>query len=203
VAQAFLLFNRRGIKMRKLLFLLLLAPSFAHASIYDVQCTAPCIASDHTTQPNGTILNLIQWCGSQAQCPYTPMDGAGNTNDVTLVADPQGTGQVYQPPQAVQPVPAQSESDCTVTSGGSCTLPAGTGLSQWTGSGTLTGYTLNLPSNPIIGPQSLLQINLLGTFTVSSVVIKFGATTIATVNLSAPKVYRLEYTNTGWAVLPN
>jgi hypothetical protein len=114
------------------------------------------------------------------------------------------------PSSYVFPVPpapnlaAQSENDCALVSSGTCTLPAGTGLSQWTGSGTLATYTVVLPSNPIVGPQSELQINVLGTGTITALAIQSPAgTTLKTVAIAAPKVYRLEYTNSGWAVLPN
>lgn len=185
---------------RLLLLALLLAPSSAFAGIYDIKCTSSCIASDGTTQPTNTILNLIQWNGTS---PYTPTDGAGNTADVALVSDPGGTGIVYIPPNLAT-VPSQSETDCPVTNAGSCTLPAGTGLSQWTGSGTAASFTVSLPPRPIVGPQSFIQINALGTFTITSLTVKDGSgTTLATVTLTAPKVVRAIYTSTGWAVLPN
>jgi hypothetical protein len=188
--------------MRRLvLAAILLLPTIAQAAIYDVQCTAQCVASDNTTQPSGTILNLIQWCGNQTQCPYTPTDAAGNSQNVALVADPQGTGIVYQPVGQPQPVPAQSEYDCVITTGSTCALPPGTGLSQWTGSGTSVIFVL--PSNPIVGPQSLLQVNDLATQAIAVTVQYPPGTTIKTTTVTGPKVVRLEYTNTGWAILPN
>ncbi len=45
--------------MRALLFVLLLIAGPALAGNYVVTCTAPCVASDGSTQPAGTVLNRI------------------------------------------------------------------------------------------------------------------------------------------------
>ena len=73
-----------------LLFLLLMAPAVAAPlSSWAVVCTAPCIASDGTTQPTGTTLMKIWWDGV-AFWPPPP-----NTQ---VVPD---TGQtVYVPPSS-------------------------------------------------------------------------------------------------------
>lgn len=40
---------------------------------YALQCTASCVASDGTTQPAGTTLNLVQWDGVSAWSPPAGM----------------------------------------------------------------------------------------------------------------------------------
>lgn len=70
------------------LFSLLVAvPSFAAPASWAVVCTTPCVASDGTTQPVGTVLQKVWWD------PATPWKLPANTQ---VVPD---TGQaVYTPP---------------------------------------------------------------------------------------------------------
>lgn len=51
--------------MRTLIFAALLCAGSAHAAQYAVVCTAPCVASDGTTQPAGTVIaGPVLWDGA-------------------------------------------------------------------------------------------------------------------------------------------
>ena len=82
--------------MRTLAFALAALLSFAaQAAPYDVTCNAPCKAYDGTTQPAGTVLNIVQWDGAT---PFAPADSAGSTSVITLAPDPQQAATVYAAP---------------------------------------------------------------------------------------------------------
>ncbi|WP_298281295.1 hypothetical protein [Acidocella sp.] len=86
------------VKMRALIIAALaLFPFVAHAAPanYAIECTAPCVASDGTTQPAGTFLNTVVADPSNG---WLPTDGAGNSQDVKLVPDTRQP--VYVPKQA-------------------------------------------------------------------------------------------------------
>jgi len=79
--------------MRKifLFFFLLPAAAWADPGKYAVECTSACVAQDQSTQPAGTIINVIE-----ASAGFVPTDFAGNTDDVEIV--PYAGQTIYNPP---------------------------------------------------------------------------------------------------------
>lgn len=83
--------------MHRWFFLLVLGLSAsAHAGTYVLQCTAPCVASDSTSQPAGTYLQKIEWDGVT---PYNPPGFA---------VLPYTNQTIYQPIDRTDATPATS-----------------------------------------------------------------------------------------------